>query len=61
MGEVYTPEDIARGRDKPSADFIRPPLPQPTSVAVLSRELASLKHEIAKIKQALAAHGINIE
>ena len=64
MGEVYRPEDIVHRRGKSVHDLTPRPIPQPimpTSIDATSQDIESIKVEIAKIKQALRAHGIAIE
>lgn len=64
LGEVYRPEDVMHRREKPVPDLIPKPIPQPitpTSLEEISRDIESIKVEVAKIKLTLRAHGIAIE
>ena len=61
MGEVYRPEDIIHERRKSVHDLAPKLIPQPVTPNNLDdilRDMESMKDEIAKIKQALRAHGI---
>jgi hypothetical protein len=62
VGEVYRPEDIVGGKEKPSD--LSPNLPRrvmPTTLQEAIREIRRLRAEVDKIKQVLRANGITIE
>jgi hypothetical protein len=64
LGEVYRPENVVHGKEKPVPGLIPTPIPQPitpTRLEELSRDIESIKVELAKIKLALRANGIAIE
>ena len=61
MGEVYRPEDLVGGKEKPSD--LSPGLRRvmPTTLQEAIREIRLLRAEVNKIKQVLRANGIAIE
>lgn len=64
MGEVYRPENVVQRTENPVPGLISKPIPQPitpTRLEEISRDIESIKVELAKIKLALRANGIAIE
>ena len=65
MGEVVRPESLIRRKPIPESQDIPnipgPSLPAPTSLESLYQEIQIIRTEIAKIKQAMKAHGISVE
>ena len=58
MGEVYRPEDLVGGKNKPSDISPMPSGVAPATLEEVIREVRLLKAEVNKIKQALRAKGI---
>ena len=61
MGEVYRPEDLVGGKEKPSDLSPGVGIITPTTLQDVIREVRLLKAEVNKIKQVLRANGKVIE
>jgi len=61
MGEVYRPEDLVGGKEKPSDLSPGVGIITPTTLQDVIREIRLLQTEVKKIKQVLRANGILVE
>lgn len=58
LGEVYKPEDLDKGRLKPSRDI--PYHVDRLTIESLLEEVRRLSEEVEKIKRTLERHGIEV-